>query len=328
MTAVTPPTSDAFDRHRAAVRARLRASDHVRPGPDSVSWRINAEILAIAGWGRAILLQLAHPLVGAGVADHSSFRGRMGSGFQRLHSTVGAMLSLTFGSDEEAIAAAARINAIHDHVSGRLGEPAGRLAGDTRYSAHDPELLRWVHATLLESIPLVYELAAGPLSREQRDRYCAEAAIMEPLLDIPHGLLPRTSAQLDVYMQDLIGGGFLAVTPRSRAIGRAILFPPGWRLLWPLFRPLQLITIGLLPPAIREAYGFAWTPRDARALARWTAFLRLLRRVTPAVVRQWPAARAMWHSRPDGTASDPRRIPAAGAALAGDDMAIRARREL
>ena len=63
----------------------------------------------------------------------------------------------------------------------------------------------------------------------------------------------------------MLASGRLVVTPRSRAVARAILFPPGWRLMWPAFRVLQLFTIGLLPPAIREEYGFPWRPRDANA---------------------------------------------------------------
>jgi uncharacterized protein (DUF2236 family) len=285
------PASTALDRHRAAIRARLSSAGAVRLDPGAVTWKVNREIIVIAGWGRAILLQLAHPLVAAGVADHSSFRGSLISSFQRLASTVGAMVSLTFGTDEEAISAAAGINHIHDRVSGRLGEPAGALDAGERYSAHDPDLVRWVHATLLESIPLTYELLVGPLTPDERDRYCAEAAIMEPLLDIPGGLLPRDSAQLDAYVREMLASGHIVVSATSRALARAILFPPRWWLMWPAFRPLQLITIGLLPPAVREGYGFRWTARDARALTRWTAALRLFHRAAPRFLREWPAAR-------------------------------------
>ena len=126
----------------------------MRAGPGSITWKINREVIVVAGWGRAILLQLAHPAVAAGVHDHSSFRGSIRSSFRRLHSTVGAMLSLTFGDTEQMIAAAAR----HQHDS-RPGTRSHRATGRaSTYSAHDPDLQRWVHATLLESIPLMYEL--------------------------------------------------------------------------------------------------------------------------------------------------------------------------
>ena len=278
--------TDPLQRHRAAVRARLLRSDHVRAGPESITWKINREVIVIAGWGRAILLQLAHPAVAAGVHDHSSFRGSLLSSFRRLHSTVGAMLSLTFGDTEQMITAAARINTIHDRVRGRVRGGAGEA-----YSAHDPDLQRWVHATLLESIPLTYELLVGPLTPRDRDRYCAEAAIMEPLLGMPAGWLPRDSAPLDAYMREMLAGGSIVVTDTSRALARAVLYPPRWYAAWPAFRAMQLLTIGSLPPPIRRAYGFEWRARDVRAFARWAALLRTSLRLLPPLAREWPMAR-------------------------------------
>lgn len=290
------PGPDSLERHRAAVRARLLRSDHVRAGPDSATWKVNREMIVVAGWGRAILLQLAHPAVAAGVHHHSSFRGSLLSSFRRLHSTVGAMLSLTFGDTEQKIGAAAGINTIHDRVRGHVPpSPGGRARCEgtgEAYSAHDPDLQRWVHATLLESIPLTYELLVGPLSLRERDRYCEEAAIMEPLLGMPAGWLPRDTTQLDTYMQEMLAGGRLAVTDTSRALARAVLYPPQWYLAWPAFRAMQLLTIGTLPPSIRQAYGFEWRARDARAFVRWTALLRTSLRLLPPLAREWPAARA------------------------------------
>src|ERR1043165_5049982 len=96
---------DRLERHRAAVRARLGRARVARAGAGSATWKINREVIVVAGWGRAILLQLAHPAVAAGVDGHSSFRGSLRSSFKRAHSTIGAMLSLTFGDLEQVIAA-------------------------------------------------------------------------------------------------------------------------------------------------------------------------------------------------------------------------------
>ncbi len=297
---VTPspasPECNPLERHRAAVRARLLRAGLVRAGRDSVTWKINRELIVVAGWGRAILLQLAHPAVGAGVHGHSSFRGSLLASVRRLRATVGAMLSLTFGDTEQMIAAAARINAIHDRVRGRVPPspaplpPSGHTTGEA-YSAHDPDLQRWVHATLLESIPLTYELLVGPLTHQERDRYCSEGAIMEPLMGMPAGWLPRNSAELDTYMREMLASGRIVVTDTSRALARALLYPPQWYVAWPAFRAMQLVTIGSLPPSIREAYGFEWRPRDARAFARWTNVLRMSQRLLPPLAREWPMAR-------------------------------------
>ena len=261
------------------VRARLRRTGHDRARPASVTWKVHREVIVALGWGRAVLLQLAHPAVAAGVHDHSSFRGSLSASLRRMRSTVRAMLWLTFGDDEQMITAAAGINAIHVRVRGE------------GYSAGDPELARWVHATMLESVPLAYERFVGPLSDRERDRFCSEAAIMEPLLGMPAGWLPRDAGQLAAYMDETVGGGKIVVTDTSRSLARAVLYPPRWYLAWPAFRPMQLLAIGTLPPAVREAYGFGWSARDERALARWTALLKIWRCILPPFVREWPMAR-------------------------------------
>lgn len=302
-----PAGHDAFEHHRAAIRARLAQSHHVPAGPGSITWQINGEVCVVAGWGRAILLQLAHPAVAAGAHDHSSFRGSLRASFRRLHSTIAAMLSITFGDTEDAIAAAAGINTIHDRVSGCVRDGATGA-----YSAHDPHLQRWVHATLLDSMPLIYERLVGPLTLQERDRYCAEAAVMEPLLGMPAGWLPRDSTQLDIYMHAMLAGDGLVVTDTSRALARAVLYPPRWHVAWPAFRAMQLLTIGSLPPSIRDAYGFEWRARDARAYARWTAAMRTMRRLLPRFATEWPMAR--------------RRAPRSRLLDAGPDRPVRLRR--
>ena len=130
---------------------------------------------------------------------------------------------------------------------------------------------------------------------------------MEPLLGMPDGWLPRDSAQLDTYMRDMLAGGRLSVTDSSRALARAMLYPPHWQLAWPALRAMQLLTIGTLPPWIRDAYGFEWRPRDARALGRWTALLRTSRRLLPSFAREWPMARRR-DRKPTRAGIDPRHL--------------------
>ena len=281
----------ALEAHRQAIRQRLTTSTIQLSGPGTVTWKINREIIVVAGWGRAILLQLAHPLVAAGVLDHSTFNRGLGSSFARLFSTVRAMLSLTFGSEEEIIATAAAINRIHDRVIGNLREGAGAFPSGTPYSAHQADLLRWVHLTLLESIPLTYELLIAPLSDTEKDQYCLEASVMEPLMGIPAGSLPRRWREVAPAIAEVIDAGHIAPSEGTRQLGRDVLFPQGSWVLWPLFRPVRLITIGLLSPRLREIYGFSWHAADARALSRWVGLLRRARRLLPSVLREWRVAR-------------------------------------
>lgn len=257
-----------------------------------VAWKIHSEVALLLGWGRAILLQFSHPLVARGVADHSGFLTRPHERWRRLGRTVDAMLALTFGTAEEAARAARAINAIHDRVHGRLREPAGVFPAGAAYSARDPALLRWVHATMVDSSLQTYELYVGLLTAEERDRYCAEAGEVESLLGIPELYLPRSEARLKRYIEGMLASGEIAVTDTARALAREIVAPPLPRATRPLVWLMQLPTIGLLPPSIREAYGFPWDSRRERALRLSTGLMRNLLPLAPSVVRHWPVARA------------------------------------
>ena len=127
---------------------------------------------------------------------------------------------------------------------------------------------------------------------------------MEPLLGMPPESLPRDTATLDAYMREMLASGRIVVTDTSRMLARAVLYPPHWYLAWPAFRPVQLLTIGLLPEAIREAYGFTWDARDERAFARWTTMLRMLLRALPPIVRHWRSARRR-HAGAQAPVADP-----------------------
>jgi uncharacterized protein (DUF2236 family) len=258
---------------------------------DSTGFKLQREIVLLLAWGPAILLQLAHPLVAQGIADHSTFRVERRGRTRRFLHTVDAMLQLCFGTEEQARAVLARINAIHDRVHGHLAEAAGVFPAGTPYSAHDPALLAWVHATLLDMNMRVYELYVGPLSGAEKDRYCAEASAIEAPLGIPAGRLPRSAGELGRYMDAMLSSGDIAITDNARRLAAAVVYPPAPRWAAPALSVVRLPIIGLLPARIREAYQFAWSARDERRLRRSAGLVRRTLPVTPSIVRHWPAAR-------------------------------------
>ena len=270
-------------------------------GPPVVARKINRERVVLLGWAPAILAQFAHPLVAAGVADHSSFRASPVERARRLKSTIDSMLALTFGSQPQAEGAAAKINAIHDRVNGVLPRAAGPFPAGTRYSAHDPELLRWVQATLLDTLPRAYELFVGPLAAEEKDRYCLEATGMAPLLGVRQNFFPASQAALRAYMDEMHASGQLVVTPTAREIARSVLYPPAAASDWgtrgiatltaPFLFLARLPAVGLLAPDLRRAYGLRWTPRHAAALRFLAALVRRGLPITPLALRYWPAPR-------------------------------------
>jgi len=245
----------------------------------------------VLGWGRAILMQLAHPLVAAGVGGHSRFDAGPVAYVERMRRTIGAMLSLTFGTEEQFRETADRINAIHRRVHGRLGRRVGRYPAGTPYDATDPALLTWVHSTLIDSQLRTYALFVGPQTTDERDRYCAEAAQLGPRLGIPAGTLPETTAGLERYLDGMEQDGRLAVGEQARSLAAALLAPPGGLLAAPARWLGRLTTVGLLPAPMRDRYGFVWSEPDERRLRSVAAALRAGRRIVPPMLREWPVAR-------------------------------------
>ncbi len=255
-----------------------------------VARKINREAVVLLGWGRAILMQLAHPLVAAALRDYSHFDRSAGGYVRRVRRTVGGMLAITFGSTDAARETIARINGIHHQVRGTLRAPAGVFPAGTPYSATDPELLNWVHATLVDSMVVTYELLVAPLSEAERDQFCAEAATTGAALGIPPDRLPMRFADLREYLERKYSSGEIAVGTDARALADALFSPP----LGPavhLFRITRLFTIGLLPGHLRDGYAFSWDQRRERTFQTIARLIRRLRRLLPPVLREWPMAR-------------------------------------
>src|SRR5215467_5724310 len=114
-------------------------------GPESVTWKISREAAILLGGARAVLMQLAHPLVAMGVSEHSKY---MTDPFGRARDTFLLGQMLNFGSTQTARQAAHTINRSHKHVHGTLPDQVGKYPAGTPYDARDPELLLWVQATL------------------------------------------------------------------------------------------------------------------------------------------------------------------------------------
>lgn len=278
----------------------------------SVAWKVNREIVVLLGWAPAILAQLAHPLVAEGVARHSDFQAGPTERIARLRSTVDAMLALTFGTPAERASAASRINGIHDLVGGVLRQSIGPFPAGTPYSAHDPDLLRWVHATLLDTLPRAYQLFVGPLADAERDLFCAEARAVEPLLGIPPGFLPGDDAALRRYLAAMRASGQIVVGETARALAVDLLNPSLNRLAEPSLALARLATAGLLDPGLRRAYGLAWGPRHSVLLRLTAGAVRRVVGAAPGRLRDWPAARVAF--RRAASTSDGRPIASAGSA--------------
>jgi uncharacterized protein (DUF2236 family) len=247
-----------------------------------MAWRVDGEAIVLAGGTCALLMQLAHPAVAAGVAQHSDFRT---DPFARLRRTLSASYAVVFGSAARADAALRRMNAIHGVVGGRIPETG--LA----YRATDPQLLLWVHATLVDTAIRVYDRFVAPLSPAEQQAYHAEARQIAIRLGVPEEGVPLTLAELRAEMAGLVADGSVAVSDTARLLAPSILHPTSFppRIAWDA---AHLISMSVMPDPIRRGYGIRWSPRREAGMRRLAAASRRVLPLLPAALRRVPQARS------------------------------------
>ena len=271
------------DRIRSGPDA---AELHGLYGPGSEAWALNREAMLLLGAGpRALLLQLAHPQVAAGVADHSDFRT---DPWARLRATLRSYLAIVYGTRSAARAEFRRLNALHRTITGPT------------YQARDPELSLWVHATLVDSTIVTADAWLEPIPRRRRERYYAETLPIGRAFGIPEDLLPADLAAFEAYLERMLApDGAVQVGPLARELAEVVLHPP----LGPVVPALAAVppvayawtlwpAVGLLPASVRDAYGFRRGPLE-RAVSSWlVSGWRAWRPWLSAGFRQMPQALA------------------------------------
>jgi len=257
-------------------------------GPESVTWRVNREGVLLLGGGAAIIMQVAHPLVGAGVAEHSNYRE---DPWGRLYRTLDLTTSMVFGSTEKADAASQRLRDIHSRVRGVTNEDGGRHPAGTKYFANDPTLGMWVHATLVETSLQVYSAYVGRLTHAERQRYYEEQRHLGELFGVPLDAQPPTLGAFYEYFDEMVETE-LAVTDALRDVVDATMNPELPFVARPIVEGMNLATVSLLPPGLRDKLGIDWGPTRQRLVTASRALIRGALPVLPRLLREFPPARS------------------------------------
>lgn len=215
-------------------------------GPQSVCWRVHGDVVTMmVGGVAALLLQMLHPAVLAGVWDHSAFRQDM---LGRLRRTARFIAVTGYDSRAAAEAAIAKVREVHTRVKGTL--PDG-----TPYAADDPHLLAWVHVTEAVCFLDAWIRYAEPrMSTADQDRYFAEFAIIAEALGADP--IPRSRAEAEALILSMRGE--LVADARTREVARLVLAQPAPSLA---MKPFQAMVFGaavdLLPDWARKMHGLS-----------------------------------------------------------------------
>jgi uncharacterized protein (DUF2236 family) len=283
-------------RREPVMPPREEAAELIPPC-DGITWRIAGDARLFAASGYALLLQVSHPSVGAGVSQHSNFKE---DPWGRLLRTLDYTSSMIYGGPERAWQVGRRVRGMHAGIEGV--RPDG-----LRYRALDPAPYAWVHATLAESIVRGHELfCSGPLRPEELERFWSEWRRLGRLVGVGEGDLPESWPELLAYFDRMVDRE-LQDTDAAQDVIAALRAPappplPGmrdgaWRLVrWPWTRAGALATIGMLPAILRGRLGLRWS---ATKEVRFRALSRLSRvsgPLMPAQARSFGPNYLRWRS--------------------------------
>ena len=233
----------SFFNDRSHGERPVKRSNDGLFGPNSVAWKVHGDVATMmVGGVAALLMQMLHPAVLAGVWDHSNFRDDMHG---RLRRTARFIALTTYGSRSEAERAIERVRMVHRDVTGRLPE-------GTPYAANDPTLLSWVHVTETYCFLEAWKRYAEPgMPLAEQDRYFAE--MREIALRVGCQSVPESYNETIAFMRDRRGE--LDASDRTREIVALLLNPPIQNLTYmPLQRMSAQAAVDLLPRWARRMH--------------------------------------------------------------------------
>jgi uncharacterized protein (DUF2236 family) len=229
-----------------------------------------ADGLLVLGGAAAILLQLANPVVARGVAAHSTYAT---DPMKRLRNTMSYVYAVGLGSEAQTAFAARFVDRAHAGIQG----------------ATDAEHQLWVAATLYEVGRSLHEQVHGPLAPHVADEVYAASARLGTTLQLPDAAWPVSRDAFANYWSATLDT--LDVTDDARRVANDLLhsraIPWFTRPLMPLVR---VVTAGLLPATVRDAYGLPHHPAQYRAAI---GFVRTVVRNTPRRLRELPSRRLL-----------------------------------
>ncbi|WIX87205.1 oxygenase MpaB family protein [Amycolatopsis sp. DG1A-15b] len=230
---------------------------------------------------QVLVLQVAHPVVAAGVRDHSDYTS---DPWTRLMRTVASLSIYVYGGAAGARVEAARLRALHRTFTG--------VADGRRYSALDPAAYAWVHATLVKAPVDAQRLFGKPLSTSELSEYYAQMRDIGLVLGVRERDLPRDWAAFERYYDAMVAG--FGVNPAIDQLFETIRTAPKpvkglpdawWRRLQ---REHLFLVRATLPPSLRATLGLPWTDVDQRRFTRFAAGVRIASRPIPAWARTAP----------------------------------------
>jgi len=262
-------------------------------GPDSVAWSVFGDLTFVLGASRRLLIDVAHPIVAAGVREFSVFET---DPYGRADRTLTMIMGVVYGR-EEALATARRLRDLHKHFKGQ--NPDG-----SRWSALNPEAFHWVHASLVHGVYTQQKVLGRGWKPGEVEQFYQEMRRVGRMYGVREQDMPVDWEAFCAWFDEMaatrlersdITDRVLAVVagPKAPPMIPVLNIPVVWNYT---LRPiaggtLSLINAGLLPPHLRELLGVPWSRSREIAFDTLAAISRTVVPRLPRIVRMVPQAR-------------------------------------
>lgn len=277
-------TNDLFEEQLEKVSCSIQDPIQGLFGQNSMMWRLARHALIGAhGSGRALLLQISHPWVTLGIDEHSSTRN---DPLGRAVRTYTAVVSIVYGSKDQAMRQARIVRAAHDKVNGIITKNLGAFEKGSSYNANEANAMLWVHATLWDTSVAIHELFYGPLSATEKACFYEETKLFAYMFGIPESIVPKTWDDFMDYNRAMWSSDYLLVNDDTLDLARFV-FTPLHPILSPAMAWLKQITSATLPERFRDEFGFS-TPNPL-ILNLGTRVIRNTEYFLPKVIKYGPS---------------------------------------
>ena len=265
-------------------------------GPDSITWRLTSDIRLFLAPLYALILQVAHPTVAAGVRDYSDFDQRP---WERLMRTLDYLVVLQYGGSE-AVVVGRRLRELHKRFKGTMSD--GRS-----YYALERGAYTWVHATLLETYVRAHEHFGRRMTADELERFYREYVGLGQLVGVHREDLPPTWEGFRAYFERMTAQELVPNETVERVLEAArksaspeipSLYRVGWRLLsYAPTRASYLGGVGLLSDRLRERLHISWSHREELEFQALSACARSLTPILPPKLRIFGPTHLRWRRR-------------------------------
>ncbi|HEY9312664.1 oxygenase MpaB family protein [Williamsia sp.] len=203
-----------------------------------------------------VIMQLANPAVGYGVARSKVDSGRLDLHPIKRARTTGSYLAVAvFGDANDRRRFRQAVNRQHVHVRSDETSPV-------EYDAMNTDLQLWVAACLYIGWEDIYERVHGPLAGADRETFYQQGKVLGTTLQMPAEMWPPTRQAFGEYWDRQTAEISISDEVREFLLGIAN-FDHAHPAIKKRYGPVKYRrTIGYLPPPFREAMRVRWTAAD------------------------------------------------------------------